>query len=218
VERTVKERERRPLAGAGQRSALTDAIPPFDVRRGQRSEGAGHVREPQVGEMPSFEQSDPSIEPALHRRHARMLPSLAVASDDNVDEALTHGGGAVIRSEAGTLKILLVRAKPAPHDWVLPKGHIEPGETAKQTAEREVAEEAGVDAVANRYLGAIEFVSPKGEQVRAGYFLMAFRGDVPPAEEREIRWCTADDALKRIRFDDTRALIRDAFHFTKTSH
>jgi diadenosine hexaphosphate hydrolase (ATP-forming) len=33
--------------------------------------------------------------------------------------------------------------------WVFPKGHIEPGESKTQTAEREVAEEAGVQARAS---------------------------------------------------------------------
>jgi hypothetical protein len=53
-------------------------------------------------------------------------------------------------------------------------------------------------------------VSPKGEQVRAGYFAMKFRGNVPAAEEREIRWCTIPDALRLVRFENTRDLIRAA--------
>lgn len=42
--------------------------------------------------------------------------------------------------------IVLVRAKnhAFPNDWVLPKGHIEPGESAAQAAEREAKEETGV--------------------------------------------------------------------------
>jgi 8-oxo-dGTP pyrophosphatase MutT (NUDIX family) len=129
-----------------------------------------------------------------------------------VDLTLTHAGGVVLRTRANSTLVLLVRAKPEPHDWVLPKGHIEPGEAPDQTAQREVAEEAGVDALPTKYLGTIEFDSPRGGRVRAGYFLMQFRREVRATEEREICWCTVADALKRVRFENTRTLIRDAFN------
>lgn len=57
---------------------------------------------------------------------------------------MTHGGGVVVRTETnGELRVLLVRSKDGAH-WVLPKGRIEPGETARQAAIREVREESGV--------------------------------------------------------------------------
>jgi 8-oxo-dGTP pyrophosphatase MutT (NUDIX family) len=126
------------------------------------------------------------------------------------DRALTHAGGAVLRAHAGKNHILLVRAKPAPHDWVLPKGHIERGEAAEDAARREVQEEAGVDAEPICYLGLIEFDSPKGEHVRAGFLFMTFKSTVPPAEKRETRWCPIDEALELIRFEDMRGIIRGA--------
>src|SRR5690606_18790830 len=50
-------------------------------------------------------------------------------------------GGVVFRRD-GELRILLIRD---PYDnWGLPKGHIEAGETAQETAEREVREETGL--------------------------------------------------------------------------
>ena len=73
------------------------------------------------------------------------------------DRALTHAGGVVYRGDGAARRVLLVRAKPAPHDWVLPKGHLERGETPEETARREVREEAGVDAEPLRYAGTIEF-------------------------------------------------------------
>jgi 8-oxo-dGTP pyrophosphatase MutT (NUDIX family) len=123
------------------------------------------------------------------------------------DDDLTHAGGAVVRRQARKDFILLVRAKPAPHHWVLPKGHIERGERPEQTARREVREEAGVDADPVCYLGAIEFESPKGEHVRTGYFLMRFRREVTPHEEREICWHQVADALQMVEFSNTRDII-----------
>jgi len=127
------------------------------------------------------------------------------------DPLLTHAGGIVVRGDADR-RILLVRATPAPHDWVLPKGHIERGETPEETARREVREEAGVDAEPVRYVGTLEFDTPNGKHVRSAFFLMRFVRSVPPHEPREVRWATIDDALRLVEFDDTRALIEAARH------
>ena len=108
-------------------------------------------------------------------------------------------------------RVLLVRAKPEPHDWVLPKGHIEAGEAPADTAAREVREEAGVEAATGGELGILEFESPKSGRVHSLYFVMRYVRDVPREDDREIRWCAIDEALTLTRFDDMRALIRKAF-------
>ncbi len=123
------------------------------------------------------------------------------------DRPLTHAGGAVLRDG----RVLLVRAKPAPHDWVLPKGHIEAGEMPPDTAAREVREEAGVEATPGRELGILEFESPKSGRVRSMYFLMRYVRDVPREDDREVRWCTLDEALALVAFEDARELIRRAW-------
>src|SRR5258708_15710146 len=122
------------------------------------------------------------------------------------DRPLTHAGGAVLRDG----RVLLVRAKPAPHDWVLPKGHIEAGEMPPDTAAREVREEAGVEATPGRELGILEFQSPKSGRMRSIYFLMRYVRDVPREDDREVRWCTLDEALALVAFEDARELIRQA--------
>ena len=125
------------------------------------------------------------------------------------DPSLTHAGGVVVRGDTDR-RVLLVRAKPAPHDWVLPKGHIESGETPEQTARREVREEAGVDAEPLRPIGTLAFDTPNGKRVRSAFYLMRFVRNVTPHERREIRWATIDEAIALVQFDDTRALIEAA--------
>jgi 8-oxo-dGTP pyrophosphatase MutT (NUDIX family) len=120
------------------------------------------------------------------------------------NRSLTHAGGVVLRDG----RVLLVRARPAPHDWVLPKGHIEHGETAQEAAVREVREEAGVDATAGAEVGVLEFESPKSGRVRSVYFLMQYVRSVPAEDDREIRWCAIDEALALVKFEDVRQLIR----------
>jgi 8-oxo-dGTP pyrophosphatase MutT (NUDIX family) len=138
------------------------------------------------------------------------------ASDSKVaPDALTHAGGIVHRQQDGDVVVLLVRASREPHDWVLPKGHIEAGETPAQTAQREVREEAGVDARPTEYLGALAFERPGGERVHVGLFLMRFVGNVPAQEDREIRWCSFREAAKLVVFDSTREMLDAAERMTR---
>jgi 8-oxo-dGTP pyrophosphatase MutT (NUDIX family) len=123
---------------------------------------------------------------------------------------LTHAGGVACRGDGGGTRLLIVRARRAPHDWVLPKGHIETGETPAQCARREVQEEAGVDAIPTQYLGDCRYVASSRESVHAGWFLMRFVGTVPAHDDREIRWCTFPEALELITFDDMRDILRTA--------
>lgn len=123
---------------------------------------------------------------------------------------LTHAGGVVYRAENGASTVLLVRAKPSPHEWVLPKGHIEHGETPVEAATREVREEASVDASPEHYLGDVAFRAPKGERVQVAFYLMRFDRALPRQEPREVIWCTVSEALRLTPFDTLRTILRAA--------
>ena len=131
-------------------------------------------------------------------------------------DTLTHAGGGVHREEDGDTVVLLVRASREPHDWVLPKGHIEAGETPAQTAQREVREEAGVEASPTEYLGALAFERPGGERAHVGLFLMRFVGNVPAQEDREVRWCSFREAAELVVFDSTREMLEAAERMTRS--
>src|SRR5258708_27722469 len=68
-------------------------------------------------------------------------------------------GGVVFRHADGKLsdvEILLIADSKG--RWTIPKGHIEEGETARQTAEREVREETGLQEMkVLDWLGKINF-------------------------------------------------------------
>jgi 8-oxo-dGTP pyrophosphatase MutT (NUDIX family) len=117
----------------------------------------------------------------------------------------THAGGVVFRESPSGPEYLIVEARRSPGTWVLPKGHIEDGETAEQAAVREVQEEAGSDALVLGRIGSIEF-----ETVRVAFFLMRHRRDVPPDERRRLKWCTCEEAQRRVSFEDIRQLLQKA--------
>ena len=127
----------------------------------------------------------------------------------------THAGGVVYRDDRGERQMLLVRGTRPPHDWVLPKGHIDPGETALQAAVREVREEAGVEAEPVQLLGEIEFTVRSGSRVHAAFYLMKFTREVPADEDREATWCTFAEALTLTPFPNTHDLLRAAEALTR---
>ena len=121
----------------------------------------------------------------------------------------SHAGGVVARSADGAWEYLLVEARRSPGEWVLPKGHIEPGETPEAAAVREVEEEAGVRAVVLARAGESEYVLD-GQSVRIIFFLMRYQGEAAPDEDRACVWRRYEDALRLLRFEDTRRVLMQA--------
>jgi 8-oxo-dGTP pyrophosphatase MutT (NUDIX family) len=61
-----------------------------------------------------------------------------------VNATLVRQAGAIVfRTDDQGLRFLIVRAKQNPADWIFPKGHIEPGESAAAAALREARERLG---------------------------------------------------------------------------
>ena len=127
-----------------------------------------------------------------------------------VNPRWTHAGGLGYREREGRYAFFLVRAKPKPHDWVFPKGHIERGESPHECARREVREEGSIDAEPIAFLDDDRFTNPKGEKVHVALFLMKYVRDVPEEEPRERGWFPIPDALAAIQFESGRAAVRAA--------
>jgi len=73
---------------------------------------------------------------------------------------VTSAGGVVLRKDDGRLLVALITELDHPH-YVLPKGHVEPGESLEAAARREVGEEAG--------LHKLRLIRPLGSRQRQNY-------------------------------------------------
>jgi len=121
----------------------------------------------------------------------------------------SHAGGVVARTVDGEREYLLVEARRSRGEWVLPKGHIEPGETPEAAAVREVQEEAGVRAEVVARAGEGKY-AVDGQPVCTIFFLMRYQGEVTRQEDRARTWRPYKDALGLLRFDDTRRVLMQA--------
>jgi|GEM_PF-494479 len=119
-----------------------------------------------------------------------------------------RAGGVVFRKLEGETKYLLVQASQEPHEWVLPKGHIEPGETAQEAAVREVHEETGVWARVKIALKPLSFTM-NGEKVDVQCFLMEFQDEEEAQELRKHDWFSIKDLPKTNLHHETRAKLED---------
>ena len=137
----------------------------------------------------------------------------------------TSCGGVVIFRN----KVLLLYKNP--HNkhagWVLPKGTLEPGETYKAAALREVKEESGVTAKVRKYIGKTQYsfisngVAEKHKISKTvHWYLMATNSFEckPQAEEHfaDVGFYKQHEAYHLLKFQDERQIMRQAFTEYKT--
>lgn len=99
----------------------------------------------------------------------------------------------------------------------LPKGHVEPGESCEETARREVAEEAGleaVDIVADLGQQLVEFDWRGRHYARDEhyYLMIPAAGAEPAAPEQQFtpEWLPWERALAELTFEAEREWLRRA--------
>ncbi len=134
---------------------------------------------------------------------------------------VSAGGLIWRRKPRGGFEVVLVR--PAGKEyWVLPKGHVEKGESVAQAALREVREETGLTAADAKPLGDISYIfsfheNPGAPLMRVfksvHFFLMKLKdGDTSAhdAEIDQVAWLDLDEAVRTASFENERQLISKA--------
>jgi 8-oxo-dGTP pyrophosphatase MutT (NUDIX family) len=121
-------------------------------------------------------------------------------------------GGVVVRRFRGRQFLCAVRVKSGTV-LALPKGHIDPGETAAQAAEREVHEETGVRATLVERLGPVRYWYVRdGERVLkvVTFFLFRYRsGSVRDYQASEVdgaEWIPLEDAPRLLAYKGEREM------------
>ena len=125
----------------------------------------------------------------------------------------TAGGVVFRRNKDDEVEILLIQ--DAKDRWTIPKGHIEEGETAQQTAKREIGEEAGLtDTEVYGWLGKIHFRYRRVDKLvlmTTQIYLVKAVGDTDAIQKEEwmngIKWFKFADALDAIEYEDIGKLM-----------
>lgn len=124
-------------------------------------------------------------------------------------------GGVVFRHSPKNKQVEILLIQDAKDRWTIPKGHIEEGETAKQTAGREIQEETGLKKVDVRdWLGKINFQYRRQQSLvlmTTEIFLVKALGDTNAIRPEDwmngIKWFPTNEALDKIEYDDIGKII-----------
>lgn len=132
-------------------------------------------------------------------------------------------GGVVVHGEEMVVIVPTRRAADGSKVLALPKGHIDPGETALQAATREVREEAGVDVELVDELGQTRYwFERKHHSVAKSVTFYLFRyvsGDVADhdAEIERAFWMDLEQAQRDLSYEGEREMVARALALLRAS-
>ena len=130
-----------------------------------------------------------------------------------------------MRPIRGRAMVAAIRPRGRERVWALPKGHIDAGETAAETALREVREETGVEGRLVEKLGDIRYVytasyeGGSGERIfkvvsfflcRAGRGRIGEIDDDMRIEVAEARWLPLEEAPRLLSYGGERKMAAKA--------
>lgn len=126
---------------------------------------------------------------------------------------VVSAGGVIVDARGRVL--LLRRADEG--TWCFPKGHVEPGETIQEAAEREIREECGLTVAIGKEIAEVRYSyywPPDGVNYdkRVVYFLARTQGGAVRLEDRfsDWRWAVRATADRLLHHRNDRTVLRKA--------
>ena len=181
--------------------------------------------------MPHKKEQRPKTNPVAQRKIPEAMPLKSEQEKVNAFSRLTTrvfkkpsiqevvreptAGGIVFRLTPDRKDIEILLIQDSKGRWTIPKGHIEPGETARQTAIREIGEEAGLFHIqVLTWLGKIHFQYRRVDKLvlmtTQIYLVRAMdNAEVPTKEQwmKGIKWFRFNDAINAIEYEDIEKLM-----------
>ena len=122
--------------------------------------------------------------------------------------------GAVVFSQfSGAWHVLLIRHEHGRH-ISFPKGHVEAGESERQTAEREILEETGVRVkVDTRFRAENRYMARPDVEKLVVFFIAVAEEQTHVAQQGEVavaEWVEAGEAVERLTYEQDRRIFRRA--------
>ncbi len=145
------------------------------------------------------------------------IRNLALKRRPVIDEVVreTTSGGVVFRRHGKNQEVQILLMQDAKNRWTIPKGHVEPGEEPRQTAEREIREETGLKEMqVHSWLGKVNFRYRRSHTLvlmSMHIYLVEGQGESDKLHPEEwlndVKWLPAAEAIDKIAYEDIGKLI-----------
>lgn len=207
-----RKRSSKAAAGNAQKHQKT----PKSSKTTQPETDTNHATTPQVPASRKVPEALP-LKNERDRTNAVSRLTARVFKKPAIQEVVREptAGGIVFRTKVGQNDIDILLIQDSKGRWTIPKGHIEPGETAKQTAIREIGEESGLFHIqVLTWLGKIHFQYRRIDKLvlmtTQIYLVRALDdAEIPTKEQwmKGIKWFKFNDAIEAIEYEDIEKLM-----------
>ena len=148
-----------------------------------------------------------------------MKPSSSRSAHEDYPNHPRLGVGAVVFKDNRVL-LVLRSTPPAQHQWAIPGGRVELGETLQTAAEREVLEETGIRIRAGEPIYTFDAIDrDDAGRVRYHYVIVDLDAEylsgepIPDDDARDARWISARELQQLPVNRVTRRLLLQIYQF-----